>query len=55
MWQDQLAGMVNGLARRRWRPLADRGDRFAAHRDVAALDNGVASDHLADDHPVEWS
>ena len=34
--QDQLAGMVDGLARRRRRPLADRGDRLAAHRDVAA-------------------
>ena len=53
--QDQLAAVIDGLVRGRRRALADRGDRLAAHRDVAVRDDGVAGDHLADDHPIEWS
>jgi len=47
--------VIDGPMRRRRRALADRGDRLAAHRDVAVRDDGVAGDHLADDHPIEWS
>ena len=52
--QDQPVGVIDGLVRRRRRALADRGDGLAAHRDVAVRDDGVAGDHLADDHAVEW-
>jgi hypothetical protein len=46
--------MVENLARRRRRALADRGDGLAARGDEAVAEDGSLGQDVAHEHTVEW-